>query len=60
VSAHRTLSKEPLLFHTGRFRLVGDRAEGRSEGEANVPGWLLISQAQALAEEGVTVHGPNN
>lgn len=60
VSAHRTLSKEPLLFHTGRFRLVGDRADGRSEGEANLPGWLLIPQAQTLAEEGVTAHDPNN
>lgn len=56
VSSHRTLSKEPLLFHTGRFRLFGDRAEGRSEDEANVPGWVLISQAQTLAEEGVTAH----
>jgi flavin reductase (DIM6/NTAB) family NADH-FMN oxidoreductase RutF len=58
VSSHRTLSKDPLLFHTGRFRLVGDRAEGRSEDEANLPGWLLISQAQTLAEEGVTAHEP--
>jgi flavin reductase (DIM6/NTAB) family NADH-FMN oxidoreductase RutF len=24
VMSHRTLSKEPLLFHTGRFRLIGD------------------------------------
>ena len=38
VSAHRTLSKEPLLFHTGRFRLVGDRADGRSEARPNLPG----------------------
>jgi flavin reductase (DIM6/NTAB) family NADH-FMN oxidoreductase RutF len=60
VSSHRTLRKEPLLFHTGRFRLVGDRAEGRSEDEANLPGWLLISQAQTLAEEGVTAHDPTD
>jgi len=60
VSSHRTLSKDPLLFHTGRFRLVGDRAEGRSGDEANLPGWLLISQAQTLAEEGVTAHDPTD
>ena len=27
VTSHRTLSKEPLLFHTGRFRLVGDPSD---------------------------------
>ena len=59
VSAHRTLSKEPLLFHTGRFARRRSRGR-RSEAEANLPGWLLVSQAQTLAEEGVTAHDPNN
>jgi flavin reductase len=58
VSSHRTLSKEPLLFQTGQFRLVGDHLESQPEAEANLPGWLLISLAQTLAEEGVTTHEP--
>ena len=60
VTAHRTLSKEPLLFQTGRFRLVGDHVGRRPEREANLPAWLLISQAQTLAEDGVSAHDPNN
>jgi flavin reductase (DIM6/NTAB) family NADH-FMN oxidoreductase RutF len=56
VSSHRALSKEPLLFQTGRYRLVGDRVESQPKAEANLPGWLLFSQAQTLAEDGVTPH----
>jgi flavin reductase len=54
VSSHRRLSKEPLLFQTGRFRLVGDHVGSQPEAEPNLPGWLLFSLAQTLAEDGVT------
>jgi flavin reductase len=56
VTSHRMLSREPLLFHTGRFRLVGDNVETQPAAEASLPAWLLISQAQMLAEAGVTPH----
>ena len=56
VSSHRTLSKEPLLFQTGGFRLVGDHAGSEPAADANVPAWQLISQAQTLAEDGVPPH----
>ena len=58
VTSHRTLSKEPLLFQTGRFRLVGDHVGTQPAAEANVPAWLLVSQAQTLAEDGVSPHDP--
>jgi flavin reductase len=58
VSSHRTLSKEPLLFQTGRFRRVGDHMERQVEAEANPPAWQLVSQAQTLAEDGVSAHDP--
>ena len=54
VTSHRTLSREPLLFQTGRFRLVGDHLGTQPATEPNLPAWLLISQAQLLAESGVT------
>ena len=53
VSAHRTLSKEPLLFRTGEFRLVGDHVGSQLAAEPISPAWLLVSQAQILAEDGV-------
>ena len=56
VTSHRTLSKDPLLFQTGRFRLVGDHAGSEPAAEVSVPAWLLISQAQTLAEDGVPLH----
>ncbi len=58
VSAHRTLSKEPLLFRTGEFRLVGDRVGSQPAAEPISPAWLLVSQAQILAEDGVPPHEP--
>jgi flavin reductase len=58
VTSHRTLRKEPLLFQTGRFRLVGDHVGTHPATEASLPGWLMISQAQMLAEAGVTPHDP--
>jgi flavin reductase len=56
VTSHRTVSREPLLFQTGRFRLVGDHVQTQPAAEASLPAWLLISQAQMLAEAGVTPH----
>jgi flavin reductase len=56
VTAHRTLSKEPLLFRTGEFRLVGDQVGTQPATKAGLPAWLLVSQAQMLAEAGVTPH----
>ena len=58
VTSHRTLSKEPLLFQTGRFRLVGDHVGPQPAPEAKVPAWLMVSQAQTLAEDGVSPHDP--
>ena len=58
VTSHRTLSKEPLLFQTGGFRLVGDRVGPQPATEVSLPAWLLISQAQTLAEDGVSPHRP--
>ena len=58
VTSHRTLSKEPLLFQTGGFRLVGDHVGTQPATEADLPAWLLISQAQTLAEDGVSPHEP--
>ena len=48
VMSHRALSKEPLLFHTGRFRLIGDTLGSQLAADANVLAWQLISQAQPL------------
>jgi hypothetical protein len=56
VTAHRTLGREPLLVQTGGFRLVGDHVGPQPAPEAGVPAWLLISQAQMLAEAGVPPH----
>jgi flavin reductase (DIM6/NTAB) family NADH-FMN oxidoreductase RutF len=56
VTAHRTLSREPLLFRTGEFRLVGDQVGTQPATKAGLPAWLLVSQAQMLAEAGVTPH----
>jgi flavin reductase len=56
VTSHRTLSREPLLFQTGRFRLVGDHVQTQPAAEASLPAWQLISQAQMLAEAGVPPH----
>ncbi len=56
VTSHRTLSREPLLFQTGRFRLVGDHVGTQPPTKAGLPARLLISQAQMLAEAGVTPH----
>jgi flavin reductase len=53
VCAHRTLSREPLLFRTGEFRLVGDQVGTQPATKAGLPAWLLVSQAQMLAEAGV-------
>jgi len=58
VMSHRTLSKEPLLFHTGRFRLIGDALGSQLAADANVLAWQLISQAQTLAEDGVPSPDP--
>ena len=58
VTSHRTLSREPLLFQTGRFRLVGDHLGTQPATEVSLPAWLLISQAQTLAEDGVSPHWP--
>jgi hypothetical protein len=58
VTSHRTLGKEPLLFHTGRFRLIGDPLGSRPAPDANVLAWHLISQAQTLAEHGVPAPDP--
>ncbi len=58
VMSHRTLSKEPLLFHTGRFRLIGDALGSQPAADANVLAWQLISQAQTLAEDGVPSPDP--
>src|ERR1700752_9366 len=52
VTSHRTGSIEPLLFQTGRFRLVGDHLETQPGAGPSLPAWLLISQAQMLAEAG--------
>jgi flavin reductase len=60
VSSHRTLSKEPLLLHTGEFRLVGDHVGTQPAGDASLPAWLLFSQAQTLAEDGVSPHEPTS
>jgi flavin reductase (DIM6/NTAB) family NADH-FMN oxidoreductase RutF len=58
VMSHRTLSKEPLLFHTGRFRLIGEDLGSKPAAEDNVLAWQLISQAQTLAEDGVPAPDP--
>ena len=58
VTSHRTLSKEPLLFQTGGFRLVGDHVGPQPAPEAGVPAWLRVAQAQTLAEDGVSPHDP--
>jgi flavin reductase (DIM6/NTAB) family NADH-FMN oxidoreductase RutF len=58
VMSYRTLSKEPLLFHTGRFRLIGDALGSQLAADANVLAWQLISQAQTLAEDGVPSPDP--
>jgi flavin reductase len=50
VTSHRTLSKQPLLFQTGGFRLVGDHVGPQPATEVSLPAWLTISQAQTLAE----------
>jgi flavin reductase len=58
VMSHRMLSKEPLLFHTGRFRLIGDLLGSQPAADANALAWQLNSQAQALAEDGVPAPDP--
>ena len=58
VTSHRTLSKQPLLFQTGGFRLVGDHVGSQPGAGPRLPAWRLISQAQTLAEDGVSPHQP--
>jgi flavin reductase (DIM6/NTAB) family NADH-FMN oxidoreductase RutF len=58
VAAHRTLGREPLLFQTGEFRRVGDQVGTHPAMKAGLAAWLLVSQAQILAEDGVPTHEP--
>jgi flavin reductase (DIM6/NTAB) family NADH-FMN oxidoreductase RutF len=58
VTSHRMLSREPLLFQTGRFRLVGDHVGSQPGAGPSLPAWQLISQAQTHAEDGVPPHVP--
>jgi flavin reductase len=53
VTAHRTLGREPLLVQTGEFRRVGDQVGTQPAMKAGLAAWLLVSQAQMLAEAGV-------
>jgi flavin reductase (DIM6/NTAB) family NADH-FMN oxidoreductase RutF len=58
VTAHHTLGREPLLFQTGEFRRVGDQVGTHPAMKAGLAAWLLVSQAQILAEDGVPTHEP--